>query len=88
MKKIDVTVGNDGTVVIDLAGDLDNDCCGLEAERLRVILKSFGVELDVDKVYCCLSVAERVKAKMSGICKLSPLKADARAKALERRREP
>lgn len=75
MKKIAIKIEDDN-VTIDFGGDLDNGCCGCEAQALNDKLKKLGIDLKLKKVFCRLPVAERIKAKMEGRCSLSPLKVD------------
>lgn len=68
MKKIDVVVKDDGTMSIDLGGDLDRGCCGVEAFRLNEALLRLGVEVKIEGVLCRLSSVERMAAKAAGEC--------------------
>lgn len=68
MKKIAVKVQNSGNLTIDLGGDLDNGCCGGEAGRLNNILKEYGLEVNLQSVFCRLPTAQRVAAKFAGKC--------------------
>ncbi len=71
MKKINVSVKDDGSMTIDLGGDLDRDCCGGEAQRLNAALKRLGVELELAGIHCRLPVSQRVTAKINGECNSS-----------------
>ena len=66
---ITVLVADGGRVEIDLAGALDERCCGCEASALHRELASLGVQLKLKKVGCRLSVAERLQAKLTGTCR-------------------
>ncbi|MBI3633734.1 MAG: hypothetical protein HY226_05605 [Candidatus Vogelbacteria bacterium] len=84
-KKIDVTVEPGGKILVDLGGDLDKGCCGCEANEINERLKRLGVETNICGVFCRLPIAQRIKAKIAGICKDSPLDKDSE---LEKRRIP
>lgn len=86
MNKIDVTVKGDGSVLIDLGGDLDAGCCGCEASAFHEELGRLGLRLRLKRVCCRLPETERLAAKLQGKCRwnlANPLKSDP---ALDERR--
>lgn len=81
MNVIDLTFNpNDGQLQIDLGGDLDNGCCGCEAQKLKKALAELGLETESVGVYCRLPVSQRIAAKVKGECTLNPLDYDSSLK--------
>jgi len=77
--KIDIIIGKEGLVSIDLGGELDKSCCGCEASTLIQDLKKMGITLKQNRVHCRLPLSERIRAKAIGVCNFTianPLKAD------------
>lgn len=75
-KIIDVTLSEDGKLLIDLGGALDRGCCGCPANIINDKLAALGVKTKIQGIHCRIPVVDRVKAKLAGLCKDSPLDKD------------
>ena len=69
MKEINIQILNNGNSVVDFGGDFDGSCCGCPANTLNDHLAELGIEVELKAIHCHLSLQDRIKARVTGLCR-------------------